>query len=117
MANTRNKEARTDSLNQQTRDNLNNLVQNSSSRKHPSNGSIIQPSTQTILDSNTVQDLLNTLQEKVGSNATQQLPRGIDCNPASKVPDESNVNTAWPVRLTDGSSGCDDLSLPHEAAG
>lgn len=117
MANTRNKEVRTDSLRQQTRDNLNNLVQNSSSRKNPSNGSIIEPSTQTILDSNTVQDLLNTLQEKVGSTATQQLPRGIDCNPASKVPDESKVNAAWPVSLTTGSNGCDDHTLPQEPAG
>lgn len=117
MANTRNREVRTDSLCQQTRDNLNNLVQNNSSRKHPSNGSIIQPSTQTILDSNTVQELLNTLQEKAGSTATQQLPRGINCNPASKVPDESNVNAAWPVRLTGGCSGCDDHTLPQEPAG
>jgi hypothetical protein len=117
MANTRNREVKTDSLHQQARDNLNNLVQNSSSRKHPSNGSIIQPSTQTILDSNTVQDLLNTYQDKVGSAATQQLPRGIDCNPASKIPDESNVNAALPVRLTGGSSGCDDHTLPQEPAG
>jgi hypothetical protein len=117
MVNTRNKEVRTDSLRQQTHDNLNNLVQNSSSRKLPSNGSIIEPSTQTILDSNTVQDLLNTLQEKVGSTATQQLPRGIECNPASKVPDESKVNAAWPVKLTGGSNGCDDHTLPQEPAG
>lgn len=117
MANIRNQEVRTDSSHQQTCDSLSNVVQNKSSRKHPSNGSIIQPSTQTIFDNNTVQELLNTLQEKGGSTATQQLPRGIDCNPASKIPDESNVNAAWPARLTGGSNGCDDCTLPPEPAG
>jgi hypothetical protein len=73
MANTRNREVRTDSLCQQTRDNLNNLVQNNSSRKHPSNGSIIQPSTQTILDSNTVQELRGTASAAASHNRRPEV--------------------------------------------
>jgi hypothetical protein len=118
---------RTDSLHQQTWDNLNNQVLNKeASRKHPANGSIIQSPTQTILHSNTAQDLLESLEQKVGSIGTQQLPRGIDCNPASKIPDESNISATWqlnvqhdcsPLKLTGGSSGYDDHNLPQEPAG
>jgi hypothetical protein len=107
--------------------NFTKQVQNKeSSRKHPPNGSIIQPSTRTIPDNNTAQDLLDALQQSVGNTAIQELPRGIDCNPASKVPDEMNINAVWqmnaqhnctPLKLTGGSSGYDDHSLPQEPAG
>jgi hypothetical protein len=76
-------------------ENLTNQVQSKEpSGKHPTNGSIIQPPTKTIIDNKTAPDLLDTFQEKVGSTATQQLPRGIDCSPPSKIPDESNINAA-----------------------
>lgn len=114
--------------NQQVRtDNFSNQVQSKESpRKHPTNGSIVQPSTQNILDNNTAQDLLDALHQNVGSSATQQLPRGIDCNPASRIPDETNMNTVWqlnvqrgcsPLKLTGGSSSYDDHNLPQEPAG
>jgi hypothetical protein len=103
-----------------------NQVQNKGlSGKLPSNGSIIQPPTKSLMDKATAPDLLNTFQEKVGSTATQQLPRGIDCNPSSRVQEETDINASWqvtqsgssPLKLTGGSSGYDDHTLPQEPAG
>jgi hypothetical protein len=108
-------------------DNCCDQVQNKdSSRKHPTNGSIVEPSTQTFLDNNAAQNLLDVLQQNVDSTAMQQLPKGIDCNPASKIPDEMHMNTVWqlnvrhgcsPLKLTGGSSGYNGHSLPQEPAG
>jgi hypothetical protein len=122
----KNEEERTDSLHHQVWENFTNQVQSKEhSRKLPSNGRIIQPPTKSLIDKNTAPDLLDTFEEKVGSTATQQLPMGIDCNPSSRVPDESNINAAWqvtqsgrsPLKLTGGSSGYDDNTLPQEPAG
>jgi hypothetical protein len=93
--------------------------------KHPANGSISQPPTEIIIDNNAASDLLSTFEEKVGSTATQQLPRGIDCNPSSNIPDECNISAEWqpmhrgcsPLKLTGGNNGYDNHTLPQEPAG
>jgi hypothetical protein len=116
----KNEEERTDSLHHKAWENFTNQVQNKEpSGKLPSNGRIIQPPTKPLIDKNTAPDVLDTFQEKVGSTATQQLPRGIDCSPSSRVPDEANLDAAWqvPLKLTGGSSGCEDNTLPQEPAG
>ncbi|PNF17496.1 Late secretory pathway protein AVL9-like protein, partial [Cryptotermes secundus] len=124
--NAKNQDERTVSLRHQRWENWSSQVHSKEpSGKHPANGSIIQPPTNAIIDNNAAPDLLDTFQEKVGSTATQQLPRGIDCNPPSKIPDESNINAAWqvtqsgcsPLKLTGGSSGYDNHTLPQEPAG
>ncbi|PSN33441.1 hypothetical protein C0J52_17961 [Blattella germanica] len=79
----------------------------------PSNGNIL-------LDKSAAQDLMDSLQIKVGTTASQQLPRGIDCSPATKLATEPAAwqMTCTPLKLTGGSSDYEDHGMPaQEPAG